>query len=160
MTKFFRITILLSIAALCGHFALVGAQDKSKEKVASFKGKLFRSDTKQPIANAQVILLDEKKSDKQDHSQDVKSDAEGNFAFEKVAAGKYTLAIRVVYDKEEDVPCQLLLGKLKGEKESSVLVISEGGKKIYQIFIKDFTVKANRDITKEYDVACVSAFGD
>ncbi len=160
MTKLLRLALLCSIAALCGQVAIVNAQDKSKDKVASFKGKLFRSDTKQPITNARVILLDEKKSDRQDNSQDVKSDADGNFSFDRVAAGKYTLSIRVAYDKEEDVPCQLLLGKLKGEKDSSLLVITEGGKKIYQIFIKGFTVKANQNITKEYDLVCVSAFGN
>lgn len=136
MTKFLQFTFLFFIIALCGHFAVVNAQDKSKDKVASFKGKLFRSDTKQPIANARVILLDDKKSDKQDNSQEVKSDAEGNFSFDRVAAGKYTLSIRVAYDKEEDVPCQLLVGKLKGEKDSQLLVVGEGGKKIYQVFIK------------------------
>jgi hypothetical protein len=159
MTKFPQVILLFFVIALCGHFALLNAQDKSKDKVASFKGKLFRSDTKQPIANARVMLLDDKRSDKQDNSQEVKSDAGGNFTFDSVAAGKYTLSIRVVYDKEEDVPCQLLIGKLKGEKDSQLLVISEDGKKIYQIFIKGFTVKANKDITKEYDLVCVSAFG-
>ena len=159
MTKLFKIALLVSILALCGNPALVDGQDKSKEKVASFKGKLFRSDTNKPIPDARVILLDEKKSDKKDRSQDAKSDTDGKFSFDRVEAGQYTIAIRVVYDKEEDVPCQLLMGKLKGEKESQLLVITEGSKKIYQIFIKGFTVKANKDITKEFDLACISAFG-
>ena len=159
MTKLFLSTLLFFILALCGHFAVVNAQDKSKDKVASFKGKLFRSDTSKPIANARVILLDDKKSEKQNNSQETQTDAEGNFSFDRVVAGKYTVSIRVAYDNEEDVPCQLLLGKLKGEKDSQLLVITEGNKKIYQVFIKGFSVKAKKNITKEYDLVCVSAFG-
>lgn len=160
MTKFLQFTFLFSIVVLCGHFAVIDAQDKSKDKVASFKGKLFRSDTNKPIADARVILLADKKSEKQSRSQEVKSDSDGNFSFDRVEAGKYTLSIRVAYDQSQDVPCQLLLGKLKGEKDSQLLVMSEGNKKIYQVFIKGFSVKANKNISKEYDLVCVSAFGD
>jgi hypothetical protein len=159
MTKLFQLTLLFLILALCGHFAVVNAQDKSKDKIASFKGKLFRSDTNKPISNARVLLLDDKKSEKQNNSQETQTDAEGNFSFDKVVAGKYSISIRVAYDKEEDVPCQLLLGKLKEEKDSQLLVITEGNKKIYQVFIKGFSVKAKKNITKEYDLVCVSAFG-
>ncbi len=159
MTRLLQCAFLFFIVTLCGHFAIVSAQDKSKDKVASFKGKLFRSDTKQPISDARLTLLDEKRSDKQDNSQEVKSDKDGNFLFENVVAGSYKLSISVVYDKEEDVPCQLLMGKLKGEKDSSLLVVSERGKYVYQVFLKGLTVKANKNITKEYDLTCVSAFG-
>jgi hypothetical protein len=152
-------TFFCFLVALCGHFTVAVAQDKGKDKVASFKGRLFRSDTNTAVANARVILLDDNKSDKKDNSQEVKSDADGNFSFDSVVAGKYTLSIRVTYENEEDVPCQLLFGKITGEKNSQLLVISEAGKKIYQIFIKEFTVKPNKNITKEYDLVCVSAFG-
>jgi uncharacterized GH25 family protein len=159
MTKLLQLALLFFLVTLCGHFAIVNAQDQSKGKVASFMGKLFRSDTDKPIANARVILLDDKKSEKQDNSQETQTDAEGNFSFERVSAGKYTISIRVSYDKEADVPCPFLVGKIKGEKDSQLLVVSEGGRKIYQVFIGGFSVKAKKNITKEYDLACVSAFG-
>lgn len=155
MNKLLQLTLLFFIAALCGHLGVVKAQDK----VASFEGKLFRSDTDKPIANARVLLLDEKKSEKQNNSQETQTDEGGNFSFERVAAGKYTISIRVAYDKEEEVPCRFLIGKLKGEKDSALLILSEGDKKIYQIFIKGFSVKSGKNITKEYDLVCVSAFG-
>lgn len=159
MTKLFHISLILSLTSLFGFSPVAHAQEKDKEKVGSFKGRLFRSDTNQPIQNARVILLDDKKSDTWNNSQETKTDAEGHFSFDRVVAGQYTVAIRVAYEKEEDVPCSLLMGKLKGEKESQLLVISEGGKKIYQIFIKGFSMKANKSMTKEYDLVCVSAFG-
>jgi hypothetical protein len=159
MRKSLKIAVLLFAIGLFGHFAIVKGQDKSNEKVASFNGKLFRSDTDKPIVNARVILIDEKKSERQNNSLEVSTGADGTFTFERVVAGKYTLSIRVVYDKEEEVPCQFLMGKLNGEKDSQLLVITENDKKIYQIFIKGFTVKANKNITKEYDLVCISAFG-
>lgn len=159
MKRILQLTLLFYIVVLCGQLVVVNAQDKSKEKDASFKGKVFRSDTNKPIANARVILLDDKKAEEQNNSQETQTDSDGNFTFDRVIAGKYTISIRVTYDKEEDVPCQLLLGKLKGEKDSQLLVVSEGGKSIYQVFIKGFSMKAKKNVTKEYDLVCVSAFG-
>jgi hypothetical protein len=159
MTKFLQLMFFVCVFTLCGQLVTTNAQDKNNDNVASFKGRLFRSDTNKPIANARLILLDDKKSEKQNNSQETKTDTEGNFSFDRVVAGKYTLGIRVSYDKKEDVPCQLLMGKLKGEKESSLLVITEGNKLIYQIFIKGFTIKSNKNITKDYDLVCVNIFG-
>jgi len=159
MTKSLQFVLLFFVVALCGHSAVVKGQVVSKDNGALFKGKIFRSDTNKPIENAHVILLDDKKSDKQDNSQETKTDADGNFSFDRVVAGKYTISIRVTYDKEEDVPCHLLLGKLKGEKDSQLLVINESGKQIYQVFIKGFSLKADKNVTKDFDLVCVSAFG-
>jgi hypothetical protein len=66
------------------------------DKTTSMKGKVFRSDTNQPIANAQIVLLDEKKSDKQDNSIDTKTDGQGNYSFPTVASGVYTVHSRLV----------------------------------------------------------------
>ncbi len=79
-------------------------------KTSSMKGKVFRSDTNQPIANAHIILLDEKKSDKKDNSIDTKTDEQGTYSFANVAAGTYTVSIRAWYPTQEDAPCQLLAG--------------------------------------------------
>ena len=159
MIKLLRFTLFVFIVTLCGQFAVVNAQDEKKDKVAVFRGKLFRSDTSKPIANARVMLLDDKKSEKQNNSQETRTGTDGSFTFDKVVAGKYTISMQVAYDNEEDVPCQLLLGKIKGEKDSAILVVTEGSKKIYQVFIKGFSVKPKKDVTKEYDLVCVSAFG-
>jgi hypothetical protein len=126
-------------------------------KTTSMKGKIFRSDTKQPIANAQIILLDDKKSEKQDNSVDAKTDDQGNYSFPTVAAGKYTVSIRAWYPKQEDAPCQLLAAKT-ADKNSAVVVLEEKGKFVQQVFIKDFSVKAGKEITKDFDFACKSLF--
>jgi hypothetical protein len=129
-----------------------------KPKTVSMKGKVFRSDTKQPIANAQIVLLDEKKSDKQDNSVDTKTDDEGNYSFPTVVSGTYTVSIRAWYPTQEDAPCQLLMAKT-AEKNSTVVVMRDKDKFVQQVFIKGFAIKAGKDIVKDFDFACKGMFG-
>jgi Carboxypeptidase regulatory-like domain len=96
-------------------------------KTTSMKGKVFRSDTKQPIANGVIILLDQKKSDKQDNSIDTKTDDQGNYSFPNVSAGTYTISIRAWYTTQEDAPCQLLIAKT-ADKNSTVAVMRDKDK--------------------------------
>lgn len=63
------------------------------------------------MADAVILLLDENKREIKDKSVDAKTDAEGNFAFENVEGGKYTVSIRTWYKSQDDVHCKLLLAK-------------------------------------------------
>ena len=128
-----------------------------KPKTPSMKGKVFRSDTKQPIANAVIILLDNKKSDKQDNSVEAKTDDEGNYSIPAVAAGSYTVSIRAWYAQQEDAPCQLLMAKT-ADKNSAVAVMKDKDKFVQQVFIKQFSVKAGKEMVKDFDFACKSLF--
>ena len=182
MIKFTQLFTLFFVAAFCGQLVLVNAQDKSKDKVASFKGKIFRSDTKQPFANTRVVLTDEKKSTKRDNSLETQTDADGNFSFDRVVAGKYTFMVRVEFEKEADVPCKINLPKLGGDNSDPLaamlnqalsqnvtvnyevkngkdkLFISvkpENEKFVEQLQIKSFAVKADENITREFDLVCL-----
>jgi len=126
-------------------------------KTTTMKGKVFRSDTKQPIANAHIILLDEKKSDKKDNSIDTKTDEQGNYSFPNVAAGTYTVSIRAWYPTQDDAPCQLLAAKT-ADKNSAVVVAADKDKFVQQVFIKGFSVKAGKEIVKDFDFMCKSLF--
>lgn len=137
--------------------AIEGPIDRSK--FGTMKGKIFRSDTKQPIPNALIVLLDENKSEKSDNSISVQSDEQGNYSFIKVGAGTYTVSLRAWYKTQEDAPCQLLLAKT-ADKDSQVMVAKDGDRFVQQIFIKDFSVKAGKDIAKDFDFACKSMFGN
>jgi hypothetical protein len=179
--KLLQFFTFIFIAALCGHFAFVNAQDKSKDKAASFKGKVFRSDTQQPFANVRVVLTDEKKSAKRDNSLETQTDAEGNFSVDRVVAGKYTFTVRVEFEKEADVPCKVNLPKLGGDNSDPMMaaisqalsqnvsvnyevkngkdklfisVKPENKKFVEQLQIKNFAVKANENITREFDLVC------
>ena len=83
--------VLISLVGVGASFA------DDAQKTVSFKGKIFRSDTKEPIANALIVLLDEKKSDKHENSVEAHTDEQGNYVFEKVVPGKYCLNPGVVY---------------------------------------------------------------
>ena len=126
-------------------------------KTVSMKGKVFRSDTNQPIANAVIVLLNEKKSDKQNTSVDTKTDDQGNYSFPNVTAGVYTVSIRAWYPTQEDAPCQFLMAKT-ADKNSSVVVARDKDKFVQQVFIKGFAIKAGKEITKDFDFACKSMF--
>jgi hypothetical protein len=154
---FASLIVLLLVTAVCLEGTPSLAHDD--QKAATLKGKVFRSDTKEPVANAVIILLDDQRSEKQDNSVEAKTDAEGNYIFESVKAGKYTVSIRAWYDKQEDAPCQLLMAKTK-DKNSTVVVASEKDKFVQQVLIKGFSVKAGKDIVKDFDFACQSMFGD
>ena len=130
----------------------------NKEKVVSFKGKVFRSDTNQPVANAVLVLLDEKKSDASDNSVETRTDDHGNFVFEKVVEGKYTLSIRAWFKTRDAAPCQLLMAKTK-DKDSSVVVVRDKDQFVQQVFIKGLSIKAGKDISRDFDLTCQSMFG-
>ena len=152
--KTFSLVLLIALTMLIVSSALATDQAKT----VSLKGKVIRSDTKQPIANALIVLLDEKKSEKQDNSVEAKSDEEGNYAFEKLAPGKYTVSIRAWYATQEDAPCQLLMAKTS-DKNSSVIVARDKDRFVQQVFIKGFTIKAGKDIVRDFDFSCKSMFG-
>lgn len=126
-------------------------------KTASLRGKIFRSDTGEPISGAVIILLDEHKSDKQDNSVESKTDDKGNYSFAKVTEGKYTVSLRSWYKTQEEAPCQILMAKTV-EKNSTVVVAGENDRFVQQIFVKGFSIKAGKDNVKDFDFACKSMF--
>ena len=141
------VLVVLSVSSFAG----------DQPKTSNMKGKVFRSDTNEPIANAHIILLDEKKSDKKDNSIDTKTDEQGNYSFPNVAAGTYTVSIRAWYPKQEDAPCQLLAGKT-ADKNSAVFVGADKDKFVQQVFIKGFSIKAGKEIVKDFDFMCKGLF--
>lgn len=150
----FIVAVLFPLVQISGD-----ARNDSKDKAATLKGRVYRDDKDHPVADAVIVLLDEKKSDKKDNSVETKTDAQGNFVFEKVAEGKYTVSIRTWHNSQEDVPYQLLMAKTK-DKDSSVIVARDKDKFVEQIFIKGFSVKAGKENVKDFDIACKGMFGE
>ncbi|HKO45880.1 MAG TPA: carboxypeptidase-like regulatory domain-containing protein [Pyrinomonadaceae bacterium] len=122
------------------------------------KGRAYREDKSRPVADAVIVLLDEKKSDQKDNSVESKTDAQGNFVFEKVVEGKYTVSIRTWHKSQEEAPCQLLMAKTR-DKNSTVIIGRDKDKFVEQIFIKGFSVKAGKENLKDFDIACKGMFG-
>ena len=147
-------TLLFSLTQISGD-----ARNDSKEKTASLKGRVYREDKDHPVADALIVLLDEKKSDKKDNSVEARTDAQGNFVFEKVAEGRYMVSIRTWHNSQEDAPCQLLAAKTK-DKDSAVIVARDKDKFVEQVFIKGFSVKAGKEMVRDFDIACKGMFGE
>jgi len=145
--------VLISLVGVGASFA------DDAQKTVSVKGKIFRSDTKEPIANALIVLLDEKKSDKHENSVEAHTDEQGNYVFEKVVPGKYTVSIRAWYTRQEDAPCKLLMAKT-AEKDSTVVVARDKNQFVQQVFIKGFSVKSGKELVKDFDFGCKSMFGN
>lgn len=156
MNKF---PVLILLAALLYSVAEMPgiATGKAEEKFAVVKGTIYRVDKDHPAAEARITLLDEKKSGGKDNSVEAETDSHGNFVFEKVAEGKYTVSIRTWHKTQKDVPCQFLAAKTK-DKNSSLVVMQDKDKFVEQIFIKDFSIKAGKENVKEFDIACQSLF--
>ena len=128
-----------------------------KEKFTTLKGAIYRSDRNHPVAKAVIVLLDEKKSEKKDDSVQTQTDENGNYAFEKVKAGKYSVSIRTWHKSQEEVPCQLLMAKTK-DKDSTVIVMKDKESYVEQIFIKGFSVKGDKEVVRDFDIACKGMF--
>jgi len=146
------VLLLALFVTLC-----VSSLAAGEPKTVSLKGKIFRSDTGEAISGASIILLDEKKSDKQDNSVEGKADEQGNYTIANVTAGRYTVSIRAWYKTQEEAPCQLLMATTV-EKNSTVLVARDKDRFAQQLLIKSFSVKAGKDIVKDFDFACKSVF--
>ena len=150
-----RCLVFTTILLLMSH----SSSTADEPKTVSMKGKVFRSDTKQPIPHAKIILLDANKSSSKDNSVDTRADEEGNYVFDKVVPGKYTVSIRAWYKTQEEAPCQLLMAKT-AEKNSIVTVSRDNTEFVQQVFIKDFSVKGKKETVKDFDFACKGMFGN
>ncbi len=145
------------MAFMAAGLALAGKTNASG-KTSTVKGTLYRGDKSHPVSGATIILLDERKSQNSDRTVDTKADENGKFQFPSVAESDYTVSIRTWYDRQEDVPCQLLMAKTK-DKNSTVVVVHDHGKYVEQVFIRGFSIKGGKDIAKDFDIACSSMFG-
>jgi hypothetical protein len=137
---------------------MMAAKTDASGKDSVVRGAVFRGDKSHPASGAVIILLDEKKTQNSNNSVDTKADNTGNYRFASVAEGRYTVSIRTWYDRQEDVPCQLLMAKTK-DKDSTVVVLQDGSKTVEQIFIRGFSVKGGKDMEKNFDIECKSMFG-
>jgi hypothetical protein len=134
------------------------AHNNDKGKTASLKGKLFLGDKDHPVAGAVIVLIDEKKSGGKDNSVESKTDVHGDYQFENVMEGRYTVSIRTWYKSQEDAPCQLLMAKTQ-DKNSTVIVARDIDKFVELILIKGFSVKSGKENLKDFDMTCKSMFG-
>ena len=157
MLRSLAVIVVLLILG-CSPPAGTYASAETRDKVAVVKGVVYRSDREHPVAGAVIVLLDEKAGRGQGNSVEARTDEQGRYVFERVVEGRYTVSIRSWYDRAEDVPCQLLAAKTN-DKDSSVVVMDDKGRYVEQIFIKGFSIKAQKDVSRDFDIECKGLFG-
>ena len=148
-----------ALIAICFALGLPGTSVPATTAQAKFsvvKGTVYRGDKSRPAAGAIIVLLDEKAGGG-GNSIETKADEEGNYVFERVAEGRYTVGIQTRHSRKEDVPCQLLVAKTK-DKNSTVVILADKETYVEQIFIQGFSIKAGKEIGRDFDIACKSAF--
>jgi hypothetical protein len=134
---------------------LKGQQESSKVKSGIIKGKVFRSDTNETIANSYILLMQEKDSPAQVEHFDLRTDENGAYRFNNIPAGKYTVYIYAWFPKKSDVPCQ---------KSSEAKTVNDGKVKVeWQrksaafmeiVTIKDFSMEGGQGKLKDFDLVC------
>lgn len=117
------------------------------------KGRVFRSDTKQPIIGAEIILLDQEKINRSAKNMETKTDENGNFSFSAVKPGSYTVGFSLKYKKKDDLPCSSQKDRFINDgigvtswvdKEDFVEIATS----------PEFTVSIGRQTIKNFDLSC------
>jgi hypothetical protein len=121
----------------------------TKNKTTILNGKVYRSDTNQPIPAAKIEIWSSQKN-----KLESKTDEQGNYYFGQVKGGKYFVKITVQYNKITDVPCNVGTGAT-ADKNSYVNMKDEGlGYVDVWVSIDNFRVNSNKPMTKDFDVKC------
>ena len=97
----------------------------NKKKTSSLEGTILCGDKEYPAANIVIILLNETKIKARDSSIETKTDANGNYVFNSVKAGRYTVSFRLRPDSQA------------------------------QVFMTGFIIRGGKKITKNFAIACV-----
>ncbi len=134
---------------------LAGQQASSKAELGIIKGKVFRSDMNEPISNSYILLMQDKDSSAEVEHFDVRTDENGNYHFNNIPTGKYTVSIYAWFSKKSDAPCQ---------NSSKAKIVDKGKVKVewqYKsnafmeiVTIKGFSVEGNREMVKNFDLVC------
>lgn len=128
-------------------------QESSQVESSIVKGKVYRSDTNEPIPNSYILL--EKDSPAPFQHFDVRTDENGNYRFDSISAGKYTVSIYAWFRKKSDVPCQNSSeGKTAGDGTVIVGWQRKSDAFIEIVTIKGFSMPRNGEKIKDFDLVC------
>ncbi len=149
---------LLAMFMLLGSFAtgnLKGQQESGKVGSGIVKGKVFRSDTNEAIPNSYILITREKGSPSQVEHFDLRTDDNGDYRFQNVPAGKYTVSIYAWFPKKNDVPCRNF-SEAKTVDDGKVIVEWQHKSDAFMeiVTIRGFSVESNQEKVKDFDLLC------
>ncbi|MGH9850211.1 MAG: carboxypeptidase-like regulatory domain-containing protein, partial [Blastocatellia bacterium] len=104
LIRFFTVLAILSFFFAQVFSEVVGMNNLNQQDTV-VKGRVFRSDTKQPIADVEVDLFDQEKLNRSPKNMTTKTNQNGEYMFQGVKPGKYAIVVSIDYENEEDLPC-------------------------------------------------------
>jgi hypothetical protein len=117
---------------------------------STLKGKVFRSDSGEPISNSYILLASEK--DQEKHF-DTRTDEAGNYVFGHIPTGRYTVSIYAWFGKRDEVPCQNPL-KQRTADDGDISVEWQWKSQAFMeiVTLKSFSIELERANVKDFDV--------
>jgi Carboxypeptidase regulatory-like domain len=119
-------------------------------KLTPIKGKVFRSDSGEPISNSYILLSSE--TDEARHF-DTRTDEKGEYLFGGIRAGNYTVSIYAWFPKRSEVPCQNPLEQ-KTADGGDITVEWQWKSRAFMEIVKltDFSIEFDRENVKDFDL--------
>jgi len=139
-----------------------GANERLSQEIsqgASIKGRVYRSDTNQPITGVKVVLLNQVGSNQTsvvghgNPNMETKTDENGRYSFESVKAGKYCVGVETKYENEKDLPCHTQKDRFTNNG-AGVTAMRDGADFVEIATSRDFSVATTSRITKDFDLSC------
>jgi hypothetical protein len=119
-------------------------------KLTPIKGKVFRSDSGEPVSNSYILLTSE--TDKARHF-DTRTDEKGEYLFGGIPAGNYTVSIYAWFPKRSEVPCQDPLEQ-KTMDGGDITVEWQWKSHAFMeiVILKGFSIEFDRENLKDFDL--------
>jgi hypothetical protein len=119
-------------------------------QLTPIKGKVFRSDSGEPISNSYILLTSE--TDKARHF-DTRTDEKGEYLFGGIPGGNYTVSIYAWFPKRSEVPCQNPL-KQKTADGGDITVEWQRKSQAFMeiVTLKRFSIELDRENVKDFDL--------
>jgi len=119
-------------------------------KLTPITGRLFRSDSGEPISNSYILLTSE--TDNARHF-DTRTDENGEYLFGGIPAGNYTVSIYAWFRKKNEVPCQNPLEQ-KTVDGGDITVEWQWKSQAFMeiVKLKGFSIEFDRENVKDFDL--------
>jgi hypothetical protein len=117
---------------------------------SALRGKVFRSDTGEPISDSYILLVRE---GGQPTNFDTRTDEAGDYIFGPVPAGHYTVSIYAWFPKREEVPCHNP-PKQKSTDGGDITIEWQWKSHAFMeiVTLKGFSVESEQENVKDFDV--------
>lgn len=117
---------------------------------SNLKGRVFRSDSGESIANSYIIL--ENESD-QEKKFDTRTDEAGSYIFGHIPPGSYTVSIYAWFEKRNEVPCQNPFKQMTVDGGEIAVEWQWKSRSFMEIIkLKSVSVESDQEYVKDFDV--------